>query len=132
MKVQFWDTAGQERYKTFTSTYFKDSQGIIFVYDITNRESFTNITKWISHASENVNLQETSVILLGNKVDLEEQREVGTAEAADFAQKNGMHFFETSALDNRDECIGKAFFMFLLGELIRHRQKTPPQRRHDK
>ena len=115
IRLQLWDTAGQERYKTFTSTYFKDSQGIIFVYDITNKESFQNIRKWIAHASENVDLAQTSMILLGNKVDLEQQRQVGREEAADFARQNSMLFFETSALDNREQCIGHAFFIFLLG-----------------
>ena len=120
IRLQLWDTAGQERYKTFTSTYFKDAQGIIFVYDVTNKESFENIGKWINNAKTHIDLETNATILLGNKVDLEDQRQVGTAEAADFAQKNNMLFFETSALDNREDCIGKAFFVFLLDIIKRH------------
>ncbi len=120
IRLQIWDTAGQERYKTFTSTYYKDAQGVIFVYDITNKESFENISKWISNAESHVDLSLTAVILIGNKMDLEEKRQVGTEEARDFAQKNSMLFFETSALDNREDCIGHAFFVFLSGFFTRH------------
>lgn len=124
IRLQIWDTAGQERYKTFTSTYYKDAQGIIFVYDVTNKESFENISKWISNAESHVDLSQTAIILIGNKMDLENERQVGTEEARDFAQKNSMLFFETSALDNREDCIGRAFFVFLNGKVIRHTPKT--------
>jgi len=119
IRLQLWDTAGQERYKTFTSTYFKDAQGIIYVYDITKYESFSNIERWIMNAQSHVDLSKTAMILIGNKIDLESERQVGKEEAADFANKHSMLFFETSALENRDECIGQAFFVFLLGIFIR-------------
>jgi small GTP-binding protein len=124
IRLQIWDTAGQERYKTFTSTYYKDAQGIIFVYDITNKESFENISKWISNAESHVDLSQTAIILIGNKMDQETARQVGSEEARDFAQKNSMLFFETSALDNREDCVGRAFFVFLNGKLTRHSPKT--------
>jgi len=115
IRLQLWDTAGQERYKTFTSTYFKDAQGIIFVYDITKYETFSNIERWISNAQSHIDLSKTSMILIGNKIDQENDRQVGTQEAIDFSNQHAMLFFETSALENRDECIGRAFFIFLLG-----------------
>ena len=70
MKLQIWDTAGQERFKTITSSYYKGAHGIIVVYDITDRESFSAIQNWMGevekHASDNI-----SRILVGNKCDLE-------------------------------------------------------------
>jgi Ras-related protein Rab-1A len=70
IKLQIWDTAGQERFKTITSSYYKGAHGIIVVYDITDRESFSNIQTWMAevekHASDNI-----SRILVGNKCDLE-------------------------------------------------------------
>ena len=73
IKLQIWDTAGQERFKTITSSYYKGAHGIIVVYDITDRESFSNIQTWMAevekHASDNI-----SRILVGNKCDLEGQR----------------------------------------------------------
>jgi Ras-related protein Rab-11A len=115
IRIQLWDTAGQERYKTFTSTYFKDAHGVIFVYDISNKETFENITKWINNAKQHLDLKVTAMLLIGNKQDLENDRQVGTAEGKDFAEQNNMLFFETSALDNRDECIGRSFFLLLTG-----------------
>jgi len=75
IKLQIWDTAGQERFKTITSSYYKGAHGIIVTYDITDRESFSKVSEWMSevdkHAQENI-----SRILVGNKKDLEDQRQV--------------------------------------------------------
>mgnify|MGYP000713190847 CR=1 FL=1 len=75
VKAQIWDTAGQERFKTITSSYYKGAHGIIVTYDITDRESFSKVSEWMSevdkHAQENI-----SRILVGNKKDLEDQRQV--------------------------------------------------------
>ena len=79
LKLQIWDTAGQERFKTITSTYYKGAHGIIIVYDVTDKESFRAVENWITelekHASENVNK-----MLVGNKCDLEDKRQVTFAE----------------------------------------------------
>ena len=115
VKLQLWDTAGQERYKTFTAAYFKDSLGLIIVYDITNAESFKSVFKWREIAMEHVSFTDLSILLIGNKIDLDEQRQVSTLEAEDFAKKHGMMFMETSALDNRGDCVGKAFFLLIKG-----------------
>ena len=73
VKVQVWDTAGQERFRTITQSYYRSSQGILLVYDITNKATFDNIRTWISqiqmHAEPNINK-----ILVGNKCDLHSQR----------------------------------------------------------
>jgi small GTP-binding protein len=112
IKLQIWDTAGQERYRTFTAAYFKDSHGLILVYDVTNRQSFKNIHSWLKTAYEHINKEKTSIILIGNKIDLE-NREVNTIEGEDFAKQNNFLFMETSAFDNRENYIGKAFYLLL-------------------
>lgn len=118
MKLQIWDTAGQERYRTFTSAYFKDSHGLVLVYDITNRQSFKNIDSWLKTAYEHIDKEKTSIILVGNKIDLEAHREVNCVEGEDFARENGFLFIETSAYDNRDNFIGKAFY-FLIKDIMK-------------
>ena len=84
VKLQIWDTAGQERFKTITSSYYKGAQGIILVYDITDRQSFKDVENWLAevekHASENV-----IKLLVGNKCDLESARAVTFEEGKEFA-----------------------------------------------
>ena len=105
VKLQIWDTAGQDRFRTITVSYFRGAQGILLVYDVTDRNSFNNVENWMEqikqHSDDNVNL-----ILVGNKCDLESQRAVSTKEGQDLAKKHGIHFFETSASTdtNVDEC----------------------------
>ena len=117
IRLQLWDTAGQERYRTFTAAYFKDAHGVILVYDVTNRESFNHVAEWLKSCLENVDLNKSSIILVGNKIDLVDQREVSEAEGRDFASSNNLLFMETSAFDNRDDCIEKAFFV-LVSDII--------------
>lgn len=97
IKLQIWDTAGQERFRSVTRSYYRGAAGALLVYDITSRESFNALTNWLSDAkalaSPNI-----VIILCGNKVDLEADREVTFLEASRFAQENEMMFLETSAL----------------------------------
>lgn len=99
IKLQIWDTAGQERFKTITSSYYKGAHGIIVVYDITDKESFKNIDTWMTevekHASDNV-----SRILVGNKWDLDESRQVSTDEGKELADQHNIRFMETSAKES--------------------------------
>ena len=96
VKLQIWDTAGQERFRTITSSYYRGANGIIVVYDVTDRESFANVKQWLHeidrYASENVHK-----LLVGNKIDLEKKRVVSTEEGREFAQSIGIEFIETSA-----------------------------------
>ena len=96
IKMQCWDTAGQERYRNITANYYRNAQGIMLVYDITNRKSFEAIDAWISqidmHAGESVNK-----ILIGNKSDMEQQRVVRVEEGQDLAAHYNIPYFETSA-----------------------------------
>ena len=96
IKLQIWDTAGQERFRTITTSYFRGAQGIVLVYDVTDRRSFESIRNWISqiqqHADVNVNK-----ILVGNKCDMLDEKVVSTEEGEKLAKEFNMSFFETSA-----------------------------------
>ncbi|MCD7455780.1 Ras- protein Rab11D [Datura stramonium] len=98
VKAQIWDTAGQERYRAVTSAYYRGAVGAMLVYDITKRQTFDHIPRWLeelrAHADRNI-----VIILIGNKTDLEDQRAVPTEDAKEFAQKEGLFFLETSALE---------------------------------
>lgn len=96
VKLNIWDTAGQERFKTITSTYYKGSHGIVLVYDITDRESFNNINNWINEVKRNAS-GNVSMLLVGNKCDLEDERVVSTKEGQEYAKAVGMSYLETSA-----------------------------------
>ena len=97
VNTQIWDTAGQERYKSLTKAYYKGALGALIVYDITNRISFDNTDKWISDlrvsAEENI-----SIILIGNKNDLKDKREVSKEAGENKAKSFDVAFMETSAL----------------------------------
>ena len=124
IKLQLWDTAGQERYKTFTSAYFKDALGLIIIYDITKADTFRSVDKWAEIAKEHLPFGRVKMLLLGNKIDLDDLRQVSTLEAQDYARNHDMIFMEVSALDNREDCVGKAFFRLLKSCLSRYRERV--------
>ncbi|XP_072971286.1 ras-related protein Rab11D-like [Typha angustifolia] len=97
VKAQIWDTAGQERYRAVTSAYYRGAVGALLVYDITKRQTFDHISRWLDelrgHADKNI-----VIMLIGNKTDLEDQRAVSTEDAKEFAEKENLFFLETSAL----------------------------------
>ena len=99
VKLQIWDTAGQERFKNITASYYRGGNGVLVVYDITERESFDNLTSWLIEIEKNAN-KNVYKLLIGNKCDLEDKRKVTYQEGKDFAESNGMNFIETSAKDN--------------------------------
>ena len=113
-RLQLWDTSGQERYKSFAATYFKDANGVIFVYDVTNRSSFKNIESWFDLGKKGCDPLLVAMMLVGNKKDCVGKREVSEAEGEDFARRMGIPFFETSALDNSNDCVGRAFFSLIM------------------
>jgi Ras-related protein Rab-2A len=96
IKLQIWDTAGQEQFRSITRSYYRDAAGALLVYDITRRESFNHLEKWLEEARLNGNKNMT-IMLIGNKSDLEHRRVVSTEEGRAFAEKNGLIFMETSA-----------------------------------
>lgn len=103
-KLQIWDTAGQERFRSVTRGYYRSSAGALLVYDITRRSTFAHIGSWLADARANTN-PHCVMMLIGNKSDLEDQREVSFEEASKFAEENNLLFLETSAKsgDNVEE-----------------------------
>ena len=95
-RIQIWDTAGQETFRSITRAYYKNSVCACVVYDITNKNSFQNIKSWMEDCKKQ-SPKTVFLILIGNKVDLEDKRQVTYEEGSIFAEKNGMLFFETSA-----------------------------------
>ena len=100
VKLQFWDTAGQERYRSINKIYFQKAQGIILTYDITSRESFEGLGNWIKLINDNIDY--VPIVLIGNKVDDEENRIVRYEEGRQFANAHDFLFFETSALSGKN------------------------------
>lgn len=89
------------RYRAIAARFYKGVDGIILVYDITNRESFDKINSWVKQATENTT-KELPFVLVGNKCDLEEERDVSTEEGEEFAKKQGYPFIEVSALSKEN------------------------------
>ena len=97
IKLQIWDTAGQERYKSITSAYYKGSKGAFVVYDISRKPTFENVDKWIGELKTNAS-EDVLIMLVGNKSDLEDKREVQIDEVKKKAEQHKIAFCETSAL----------------------------------
>ncbi|KAG9449537.1 hypothetical protein H6P81_009502 [Aristolochia fimbriata] len=98
LKLTIWDTAGQERFRTLTSSYYRGSQGIILVYDVTRRETFTNLSDvWVKEVELYSTNPNCIKMLVGNKVDKENERAVTVEEGKAFAQEYGCLFLECSA-----------------------------------
>ncbi|KAM0937549.1 putative small GTP-binding protein [Dioscorea sansibarensis] len=99
IKAQIWDTAGQERFRAVTSAYYRGAVGALVVYDISRRQTFDSVGRWLNelHTHSDMNVV---TILVGNKTDLDEAREVSTAEGKSLAEAQGLFFMETSALDS--------------------------------
>uniref|UniRef100_A0A6B2LHZ7 Uncharacterized protein n=1 Tax=Arcella intermedia TaxID=1963864 RepID=A0A6B2LHZ7_9EUKA len=128
VKAQIWDTAGQERYRAITAAYYRSAVGAMLVYDISSKETFDNIERWLQelrqHADANI-----VIMLIGNKSDLRNIREVETEKAENFVRvqiSNSMDisncFFETSAKD--DECVTLAFDK-LITQIFEDRESRP-------
>ena len=101
IKVQIWDTAGQERYRSITNAYYKGAKGGLLIFDLTRRATFDSIDKWIPDLKTNGD-ENMVIILIGNKNDLKEQREVSTEEGENKAKMFKMAYMETSALDGNN------------------------------
>ena len=95
-RIQIWDTAGQENFRSITRAYYKNSACALIVYDISRRASFDSISTWIEDC-KNSSPKSVFMVLVGNKCDLEKEREVSEEEGKELAETNGMLFFETSA-----------------------------------
>jgi len=95
IKLQIWDTAGQESFRSITRSYYRGASGALLVYDISRRDTFNHVTRWLEEARANASAN-LVIMLIGNKCDLE-RREVSYEEGDKFARENGLIFRETSA-----------------------------------
>ncbi|XP_065010374.1 ras-related protein Rab11C-like isoform X1 [Musa acuminata AAA Group] len=111
IKAQIWDTAGQERYRAITSAYYRGAVGALLVYDITKQKTFDNVQRWLrelrDHADSNI-----VIMMAGNKSDLSHLRAVSEDDGQVFAEKEGLSFLETSALESLN--VEKAFQTILM------------------
>ena len=110
-RVQIWDTAGQENFRSITKAYYKNSVCAMVVYDITNDNSFKHVQNWIEDI-RNQSSKTVLIILVGNKIDLEDKRAVESKEAEDFANEKGFLFYEVSAKtgENVEDLFEKKIF----------------------
>lgn len=108
VRVQFWDTAGQEKYRSIANAYYKNAQGAVIVYDVTSRESFENVSKWLQELNE-FGEKGIQILLLGNKIDLDQSRQVSEVEGGKVADNKEAFFFEASAKTNQNNSVTQAF-----------------------
>ena len=106
-RIQVWDTAGQECFKSISRGYYKSSVCALIVYDITNRESFNNISTWVEECQNN-GPRTITLVLVGNKSDLENNRVISYEEGEELAHRFNMKFYETSACTGKN--IDKLFY----------------------
>ena len=95
IRIQLWDTCGQEKYKSITTNLFLKVQGILAVYDITNRNSFSILKNWVKSIKSDGN--NPKMLIIGNKIDLNEEREVPKDEAIEYAKEEKIEYIETSS-----------------------------------
>ena len=99
IKMQIWDTAGQERFKNIIASYYRGAHGILLLYDVTDKDSFKNLSNWLIEIEKNAS-KNVLRLLIGNKCDLEEKRVISLNQGKEFADTYGLKFIETSAKKN--------------------------------
>ena len=99
IKMQIWDTAGQERFKNIIASYYRGAHGILLLYDVTDKDSFKNLSNWLIEIEKNAS-KNVLRVLIGNKCDLEEKRVISFNQGKEFADTYGLKFIETSAKKN--------------------------------
>ncbi|XP_055020054.1 RAB11a, member RAS oncogene family, like isoform X2 [Boleophthalmus pectinirostris] len=123
VKAQIWDTAGQERYRAITSAYYRGAVGALLVYDIAKHLTYENAERWLKelqdHADSNI-----VIMLVGNKSDLRHLRAVPTDQAKAFAEKNGLSFLETSALDSSNVELAFQTILTAIFRIVSQRQMS--------
>jgi len=104
-KLTLYDTAGQERFRSLARNYIRKANGILLVYDISDKSTFMSLNKWMENIEEEIDTK-LPIILVGNKSDLNDKRKVTTEEGKNKAKENGFPFYETSCKtgDNVNKC----------------------------
>lgn len=115
IKLKIWDTAGQERFRNITQQYYKNADGILLVFDVSDRSSFEKVRDWIKQIQAYTQKDQIGVVLVGNKCDVE-NREVKSDEGEALASEYNLKYFETSALNNSNI---EETFQHLAQEIIR-------------
>ena len=100
VKLSIWDTAGQERFKNITSAYYRGAHGVVLVYDLTSRRSFENLDNWLIEEAKHNPDKKTKKLVVGNKSDQKGRRKISYEEGANWAERRGCLFLETSAKSN--------------------------------
>ncbi|CAG0918564.1 unnamed protein product [Notodromas monacha] len=102
VRLQIWDTAGQERYQSITPAYYRSANGVVIVFDLTNVDSFSHVTRWMQLIQKHCD-DDVEVFLVGNKCD-QENRKVRRVDAENWARKNRIHYLEVSAKTGENVC----------------------------
>ena len=98
IRVKIWDTAGQEIFHSLTKNFYRKADGIIIVYDVTNKDSFDKIHDWVKSVHDNIDTyREIHMLIVGNKIDLEESRQVSKEEGEKICKYFDIPYFEASA-----------------------------------
>ncbi len=98
IKLQIWDTAGMEKYKQITTSYYRGAQAALICFDLTSKQSFLNVEKWVIEFNKNSNLIFKKIIyIIGNKSDLIEEREVSEEEINEYIKRNNFSYYECSS-----------------------------------
>ncbi|KAI3718612.1 hypothetical protein L6452_19491 [Arctium lappa] len=131
VKAQIWDTAGQERFRAVTSAYYRGAVGALLVYDISRRQTFDSIGRWLNELHTHSDMNVVS-ILVGNKSDLKDGREVSTDEGKSLAESEGLFFMETSALDSSNvtaafETVVKEIYNILSRKVMQSQELKKPE-----
>ena len=108
IKLQIWDTAGQERFRTITQAYYRGAMGILLIYDVTNPKSWSNVRNWVRNIEGNAP-QTVNKVLVGNKCDLSNIRQVSKQQGQQLAREYDIPFIETSA--RTGENVQEAFIL---------------------
>lgn len=114
VRLQIWDTAGQERFRAMSRAYFRNAMGAILMFDTTNRSSFDALSVWLTDLHQ-LSCPNSVVLLVGNKNDLVDHRQVGASEAESFAKRHNLQYMDTSALTGTNV---NETFMYLAEEVV--------------
>ncbi|XP_059963157.1 ras-related protein Rab-17 [Mesoplodon densirostris] len=125
LKFEIWDTAGQEKYHSVCHLYFRGANAALLVYDVTRKGSFCKAQQWLKDLEEEFRPGEVVVMLVGNKTDLDQEREVTLEEGREFAESKGLLFMETSAKLNHQVT---EVFSAVARELLQREEKKEGQR----